>query len=51
MEANIPELARLESLQAGKAVSFANMELMNPPEAFRCIVHEEGVNDRLCRIH
>jgi hypothetical protein len=36
IEANIPELARLEALQAGKAMSFAHMEMQNPVESFRC---------------
>ena len=40
IEANIPELARLEALQAGKAITFATMEFQNPVEAFRCIALE-----------
>lgn len=36
IEANIPELARLESLQAGKALNFAKLEMMAPVETFRC---------------
>jgi acyl-CoA reductase-like NAD-dependent aldehyde dehydrogenase len=36
IEANIPELARLEALQAGKSISFATMEYQNPVETFRC---------------
>ena len=36
IEQNIPELARLEALQAGKAISFATMEFQAPVESFRC---------------
>jgi acyl-CoA reductase-like NAD-dependent aldehyde dehydrogenase len=35
IEANIPELAKLEALQAGKAETFAYAELQNPVETFR----------------
>jgi acyl-CoA reductase-like NAD-dependent aldehyde dehydrogenase len=35
IETNIPELAKLEALQAGKAETFAYAELQNPVETFR----------------
>jgi len=52
IEANIPELARLEALQAGKSETFASMEFGNPVEAFRCSFPflVKFTNCRLCRI-
>jgi hypothetical protein len=47
IEANIPELARLESLQAGKALNFAKLEMMAPVETFRCTSPQFPTYERL----